>query len=194
MAKGASPTPLQSRHVRLRPPTNKFIEELYVSVCVGDIPWLWRGRRETPDGFRDSFYADNLAQFMIESRRDRRPVGFVSAYDANFYHGFAYLTVVLLPEFKLRIWPLEGIALFLNYLFVKFNLRNVYGRSAQEHFDQFGSGADRFFEVEGRLKGHFIINGEPQDLVLITVSKERWLKDGAALLERIVGELPDADS
>jgi RimJ/RimL family protein N-acetyltransferase len=177
--------PLTSRHVRLRPPSLPFIDKLFELAVLDEIPWVWRGRRDTAEGFRDSVYADVLAQFAIEDRRTGEPVGLISAYDANPHHGFAYVTLVLLPGHRFRVWPLEATILFSNYLFVKYSLRNLYGRSLEEHFAQFRSGAGRFFEIEGRLKGHAIVNGEPQDVYLLTVSRERWRKEGLPLLHRI---------
>jgi RimJ/RimL family protein N-acetyltransferase len=185
MTARTNPTPLASRHVRLRPPTIPFIDRLYELACVGDIPWLWRGRRETPDGFRDSVYTDVLVQFAIEDRRTGEPVGLISAYDPNPHHGFAYVTLVLLPGHRYRVWPLEATILFSNLLFVKYNMRHLYGRSTEENFAQFRSGTGRFFEIEGHLKGHLIVNGEPQDLYLLTVTRQRWQKEGLPLLDRI---------
>jgi RimJ/RimL family protein N-acetyltransferase len=184
-ATAAGATPLTSRHVRLRPPTLRFIDTLYELASVGEIPWLWRGRRETPEGFRESVYADVLVQFAIEDRRSGDAVGLISAYDPNPHHGFAYVTLVLLPGYRFRVWPLEATILFSNYLFVRFNLRHLYGRSTEENFSQFRSGAGRYFEIEGCLRGHLIVNGEPQDLYLLTVTRERWRQVGLPLLDRI---------
>jgi hypothetical protein len=87
--------------------------------------------------------------------------------------GTAYVTLALLPGFQFRAWPLEATILFANYLFVRFNLRKLCGRSVEQSFIQLRSGAEHFFEVEGVLRGHARVDGKVQDLYLAAVDRER---------------------
>jgi transcriptional regulator with XRE-family HTH domain len=87
--------------------------------------------------------------------------------------GTAYVTLALLPGFQPRAWPLEATILFANYLFVRFNLRKLCGRSVEQSFIQLRSGAEHFFEVEGVLRGHARVDGKVQDLYLAAVDRER---------------------
>jgi hypothetical protein len=109
----------------------------------------------------------------------------ISAYELDLHHGTAYVTLALLPGYRLRVWPLEATILFANYLFVRFNLRKLCGRSVQRDFVQLRSGADHFFDLEGVLHDHAMIDGETQDLYLAAVDRERWLRVGQPLLDRI---------
>ncbi len=181
-----SALPLESRHARLRPPTVGFLNEVFDLASVGDLPWLWRSERHQAEGFTRSLHMTNDVQFMITNRRSDEPAGLISAYELDQFHGLAHVTVALLPGSRLRVWPLEGVLLFANYLFTKFNLRKLCGRSTEQNFAQLRSGADHFFEVEGCLRNHLILNGRYQDLYLAAVSEERWREVGVPLLERIL--------
>jgi RimJ/RimL family protein N-acetyltransferase len=181
----ANHPPLTSRYVLLRPPPPPFINHMYELAVIGDIPWIWTGGQETPESFQRSFYHDVVAQFAIFDRRTGEAAGLISATDGNPIHGFAFMNLLLLPTHQKRVWPLEAAVLFTNYLFVKHNLRRLYGRSTGENFEQFSSGVDRYFEIEGCLKGHLILNGEEQDVYLLTLTRDRWKEVGIPLLERV---------
>jgi RimJ/RimL family protein N-acetyltransferase len=179
----AASLPMTSRRTRLRPPAPQFIEELFELAATNQIPWSWQGP-ETPDGFRESFWAGVAVQFAIEDVRNGRSVGLLVAYNMNPFHQFCYISMFLHPDYRLRVWPLEGALLFANYLFTKFNMRNLYAETADPYFDQFRSGIGTFFEVEGRLRDRVVVNGETRDLYILTFKRDRWLEDGVPLLER----------
>jgi RimJ/RimL family protein N-acetyltransferase len=182
--------PLTSRRTRLRPLSPRFIEDFYELAITQQIPWQWSTLEETPDAFRQSLGDNVLSSFMIEDRRDGRPVGYVSAYSPNFHHRFCFLTALLHPDFQLRVWPLEGVMLFVNYLFVKNNMRHIYLQTATPYFEQFRSGVGKSFELEAHFRNRLILNGEPADLYVLTVSRERWEQQAPDLIARITRPLP----
>jgi hypothetical protein len=177
---------LDGRYTRLRPLTAAFVDELYLLAATRQIPWQWHGP-ETPDGFRESLWRGVLVQFMVEERRTGRGVALLRADNANLFFGYAYLTMMVHPEFRMRAWPLEAAVLFGHYLFTKYNLQNLYAESATSHFEQFKSGVGKVFEVEGRLRDRVLVDGRREDLYILTFSRERWLTDGIKAVERCVG-------
>lgn len=179
-------TPFVARHVRLRPPDPEFIDVLYELAMTRQVPWTWRTAQQTPDSFGESLWRDVLVQHAIEDRRTGQAVGLVTAYDANLFHGYAYASLVLLPDFRFRVWPLEGALLFANYLFVHYGLRHLYAKSAEESFLQFRSGAGTLYEVEGCLRGHLMVDGQPQDQYLLSISRQRWSEHAPDLLRHCV--------
>lgn len=185
-----SSLPLRSRYTRLRPPNSTFIDHLYEMAATDQIPWPWPVVSETPTSFRESLWSDVLTQFAIEDARNGRGVGLISAYKANPIHRYAYVSLILHPAYHLRVWPLEAVLLFANYLFVKFNMRKLYAESAEPYFAQFRSGAGSMFEVEGHFRDRVIVNGAPQDLYVLTFSRERWFEHGLPLLERCMPSPP----
>lgn len=181
-----TPIPMRSRSVQLRPPTDRHLDRIYHLACQSDIAWDWRGRRESPTGFRESLLADLLAMFAIVDRRTEHEVGLVRALEFHPLHRYVYMSTALLPAYQGRVWPLEGALLFANYLFVKYDLRHIYGRATEGEWTRFRSGDGRYFELEAQLKAHLIINSEPQDHFILTLSKEMWMSRGLGLLERHV--------
>lgn len=181
----ARPVPLVSRRTRLSPPTREFLDDLYRLATTNQVPWMWPGP-ETPETFYQGVWNRTLCSFAVEDRRSGRGVGLLTAYNANTIHGYAYVSMILVPEFQMRVWPLEGAVLFANYLFVKFALRNLYAEAAGRYLEQFKSGIGTLFEVEGCLRRRLVLNSEVEDLYILTFSRERWLSDGDQWLQRCV--------
>jgi hypothetical protein len=75
-----------------------------------------------------------------------------------------------------------GLALFLRYVFTCWNFRKLYMEVAEYNYEQFSSGAGRFFEVEGRLREHFYYGGRYWDKLILTLSRETFRDRGAAVL------------
>jgi len=171
----------------LRPPSGAFLDRLFELACTGEIPWNWNDRRETPEGFRQSLHDHLLVMFSAVDRRTGREVGFLAAHEYRPLHRFAYVSMTFLPDVRRRGWPLEAAVLFVDHLFVRFDLRHLYFRIVEHEFAAVRSGAGRFFDVEGRLRDQLVVNGQTQDLYIATVSASRWQDDGRRLLDRIVG-------
>jgi hypothetical protein len=180
--------PMAGRHTQLRPLTPQFTEQLYELASLNRIPWQWRAP-ETPQAFHESLWQGVLVQYQVEELRTGRPVAFVRADNANLFFGHAYLTMMLHPEFKMRVWPLEGALLFGHLLFMKFNLQHLYAETPSSLYDQFKSGVGKLFDVEGQLRNRVVLNGRREDLFILTFTRERWLAEGIPALERIVGPM-----
>lgn len=175
--------PLVSRHTALAPPTAPFMDHLFELAVRRVIPWQWPGPAETPEAFSASLSDKVLVVHAIVNRETNEEVGVLIAYDANLFHRWAYVTLILLPEHQLKVWPLEGALLFANYLFRHFDLQNLYAQSATEDFLQFRSGEGTFYEVEGRLKERLLVDGVRQDQFILRVSRAMWEDKGVPLLE-----------
>lgn len=177
-----SSTPTSSKHTRLHPVDAHAAELLYRAAVDEQIPWQWRGRPESPDAFRESLWSNVLSQYVIVHRQSGQVAGLVQAYGANFHHRFCYLQVLLLPPYRRQMWPLEGVLLFLNRLFVKYSMRKVYAEGAADHFIAFSSGDGRLLKTEGRFTGHLLLNGLPQDSITLAITRERWAERGRPYL------------
>jgi RimJ/RimL family protein N-acetyltransferase len=177
------PIPLAGRYTRLRPISPRFVDSLYELAVTERIPWQWQAVLR-PDAFRESLWQGALAQFAIEERRTGRSVGYLRADNANLFDGYAYVSMILVPEFRMRAWPLEGAVLFGNYLFTKFELQRLYAESEASQLAQYRSAIGPMFEVEGCLKERVLVNGRREDVYILTYTRDRWLAQGSAALER----------
>jgi RimJ/RimL family protein N-acetyltransferase len=185
---GPTTIPMQGRYTRLVPFSREFTEELFQLAAANLIPWQWHAP-ETPDAFQESLWRGVLVQYAIQDLRTGRSVGFLRADNANLFFGFAYMTFMLHPDYRMKAWPLEGVLLFANYLFAKFNLENLYGETTETYMKQFASGIGTNFEVEGRLRNRVVINGRREDLYILTLSRARWLAEGKPVLDRTLERL-----
>jgi RimJ/RimL family protein N-acetyltransferase len=175
---------LVGRHVQLSPVAVRHYDLIYEWASREEIPWQWRGRPVSPEGLRDSMWADCLFHYVVETRISPRPIGLVTAYGANFHHQTCYLQAGLVGPYLRRGWPLEAVALALSVTFVRYNMRRVYAQATTDTFQQFASGEGTWFEVEGRLRDSVYMNGRYQDSVILTVTRERWENRVRPLVER----------
>jgi RimJ/RimL family protein N-acetyltransferase len=183
---------LAGRHVQLSPVAVRHYDLIYEWASREEIPWQWRGRPVSPEGLRDTMWADCLFHYVVETRVSPRPVGLVTAYGANFHHGTCYLQAGLIAPFQQRGWPLEAVALALGVVFHRYNMRRVYAQATADHFAQFASGEGVWFDVEGRLRDSVYMDGRYVDSVILTVTRERWEARVRPLVERWQAAVPPA--
>jgi hypothetical protein len=183
-----SDIPMQGRYCGLVPFSRDFTEELFQLASANLIPWQWHAP-ETPEAFQESLWRGVLVQYAVQDLRTGRSVGFLRADNANLFFGFAYLTMMIHPHYRMKAWPLEGALLFGNYLFTKFNLEHLYAETTESYLKQFASGIGTAFEVEGRQRDRVVINGRREDLYILTFSRERWLAEGKPAVDRMVDRL-----
>jgi hypothetical protein len=180
--------PMQGRYTRLVPLSREFTEELFQLAAANRIPWQWHAP-ETPEAFQESLWRGVLVQYAVQDVRTGRSVAFVRADSANLFFGFAYITMMIHPDCRMKAWPLEGALLFGNYLFTKFNLEHLYAETTESYLQQFASGIGTQFEVEGRLRNRVVVNGRRKDLYILTFTRERWLAEGVPAVERATRRL-----
>src|SRR5438105_2978373 len=121
--------PLETRHIRLRAPNPTDAGWLHNASLTGDVlfDWRFRGATVSPEAFQRSLWQNVLTQFIVDGARStRRPIGLVSAYNADLHGGTAYFAVTAFPPFLDSGLAIEGGLLFLNYLFTTWRLRKVY--------------------------------------------------------------------
>jgi RimJ/RimL family protein N-acetyltransferase len=80
----------------------------------------------------------------------------------------------MVPQYEGAGWTQEGVALFINYLFLVFDFRKIYGEATTISAETFMSGADRRFRLEAVLKDHEYIMGSWIDLYIISIFREDW--------------------
>jgi RimJ/RimL family protein N-acetyltransferase len=175
---------LHGKRVALRPvePADyDFILQLSTSPSI-TYRWRTRGTTPSPPDFQVMLWRGVLCQFLIVRSSDGEPLGLISAYNADFRNQTAYLAILMRDHRGGSIWTLDGIALFLNYLFANFDLRKVYAETSELSSWTFASGAGRYFEVEGTLREHEYYGGRYWDTYVLAF----WRHDCEALLEKLL--------
>lgn len=152
-----------------------------------------RGISPQPEQYAASLWADVLNQFLVVDVRDQKPLGLVVCYGINFRHQHAYIGAAIRPDMWRLGWPMEGLGLFISYLFPVYPFRKLSADSLTFNLEHFASGARFEFHEEARLVDHEFHDGRWYDKVTLAVYREQWERrraDGApsALLSALRGE------
>jgi acyl carrier protein len=172
----STPTPLETRRLRLRPVVlddHPFLYELATSPHIG---WRLksRGLPLSYDEFVAQLHRDVLAQVMVDDVRSAQRVGIVQAVAANLIDGHARITTTSRPERIGSGWAVEGLGLFVSYLFATFPLRKLYAEVPSFAWATVASGEGTAFTVEGVLKGHRYANGQWWDVSVVAIDRDGW--------------------
>lgn len=175
---------MEGRHIYLRPLIPEDDPALRAAEVTGElgIRWRFRGTTPSPEQWSHAAWQSILAQFLVVRRTDNRPVGLVMAYRANFQDGHAQLAVEMLERARRSPLLVLGAALFVQYVFTCWNFHKLYLELPEYNLAQFGSGIDRTFKVEGRLREHFYYAGRRWDQLVVALYREVWLSVSPRLL------------
>ena len=175
---------LQGRTVFLRALTPNDYPHLHFAETSTELAprWRFRGSTPSPDQWAQATVQNVLAQFLVVERKGDRPLGTVTVFDQNFQDGHAHLAAGRVKPNEHSPAMMFGLALFLRYVFTCWNFRKLYMEVAEYNYEQFSSGAGRFFEVEGRLREHFYYGGRYWDKLILTLSRETFRDRAAAVL------------
>lgn len=168
--------PNVGRRVLLRPITPADYDFIYDLETSPHTSYRWRhqGQTPSPDAVVESLWAGTLAQFLIVRRETGEPVGFVNAHNADLANGFCYIAMVGHPKFERTALVMDGMALFLNYLFSTWPFRVLYGESLEFNLRNFRLASDRLFRVEGQLRNHRYFDGRYWDKWILAVHRDDW--------------------
>jgi RimJ/RimL family protein N-acetyltransferase len=178
--------PLVGRRVRLRAVSTADYDFLF-DLATDDrvaMRWRYRSTPPRPDEFVRDLWQGVLAQFLVVHAETGERLGLVTAYNANARDGHCYIAVLFRPDAS--VWPVEGIVLFVNYLFAEFEFVKIYADVIEYNLPQLHSVVGRWMEREGVLRGHERHGGERWDVHVLALYRERFLRDADRLLRRIV--------
>ncbi len=180
---------LEGTYARLRPVNQADYAYLYDLSLMPEnsARWRYRGTSPSPEQFVADLWSGTLAQFLIEAREPRARAGLTVAYNADLANGTVFLGVLIEPALHKKSWPLEGVFLFVDYLFRNWPLRKVYAEAPEFSALAFASGNKNLFVEEGRLREHQFFQDRYWDYVYLAVTRERWESRGRPLLAGFSG-------
>jgi RimJ/RimL family protein N-acetyltransferase len=113
-----------------------------------------------------------LCQFVILPKTDKSQLaGLVMAYGATLQDGYCYLGVMI--DSKFQGGALEGVALFIRYLFDHWPFRKIYLETVEYDLQQFQSAVSSgLFREEGRLRAHQYFRDQYWDVHLLAAYRE----------------------
>lgn len=175
--------PLRARHVYLKPITPSDYPFLQMLELVGDLAprWRHRGMTPSPDAWASGLWADVLAQFMVVGIQNNKPIGRVVLYHPSFQDRYAYFAAMRFNLQERSPLMILGISLFLRYVFTNWDFEKLYMEVPEYNYEQFASGLGRFFEIEGRLRGHLRTGARSWDQLILALYREKAIENGARM-------------
>jgi hypothetical protein len=172
------------RHVAIRPVVPSDHQWLYELAVMTDRGAHWRLAGTVPryEDFVALLYGRCHATFALERLSDGRPFGLCQLYDFDAFSLTGQLTAMIAGPFERKAWPLEGIFLFVDYLFSCYSLRKLYLESAEDEARQYWSAAKRFMTCEGRMIQHRRVF----DRFVDTYTFALWRDDFMAIRDRFL--------
>ncbi len=165
------PPTLSSPRVRLRTVRAADGDWLYdLLTRTSGNRWRYRGRTPAPGDFHAELWRGVLSQFVVTDADDR-PAGLVGAYNANTSAGHCHVFAVAATDQGRLIT--EATARFADWLFETFEFHKLWIESAEFNLAQFES-LTELATVEGRLTDFDYWGGRFWDLLILSVTQERW--------------------
>lgn len=172
--RGGPPLPLVSgRHVALVSLTDPLLTALHAAMTgPGDgFRYRFHGGVPNPQEFVSVLLNGSLVSFALTTL-DGSLVGFVGCSNADLGSGFAHIEAFILPEFRACGWWVEGLVLFVEHVFMHFDLRKLYLESSVLSVPQFESALDRLVRVEGSLREHQYFAGRFVDVLICALYRD----------------------
>jgi len=180
------------RHVRIRPVLpgdHKWLHELAVMTEQG-ARWRLQGTVPSFEQFLQVLYAGTHANFALERARDGAAYGLCQLWQFDPLARTAHLTTMLAPGFVRKAWPMEGIFLFIDYVFSCYGLRKLYLESLEDEAKQYAIGSRSLLVLEGKLKGHKFVHGRYVDNLIFALWRETFVAHRDHFLPVVTPLLP----
>ena len=138
--------------------------------------WRFRGRTPSPEMFQNQLYHSVFAQLGVAPIGSDQIVGLVSCYDENLAAGHAKLAFQRCGSGGEGGEMIEGIAVFINYVFDHWPFRKLYLELPEYNLGLFDGLTDTILRTEGVMKEFEYYNETLWDLHVMSLSRVDWEK------------------
>jgi len=139
---------------------------------------LWNVRvpvTQSFDQFAATFQQGILRDFMLKEAGSERLIGYVWSYNYAPDNGTCYVGMIVRPDVIGTVaWYLEGLALFLDFLFANWPLRKVWFEALEHSAEQFQHGLARVGTHEGRLREVAWYGDRYEDMLYWSITRQQW--------------------
>jgi RimJ/RimL family protein N-acetyltransferase len=168
---------------RVAPSHYAALHEIATSASMAHL-WPLLGRTVPLDQF-GSYLAQMAPVQLTMLRRDNgEPVGLVQGIDEDLRSRRIGLGLVVEPALWSSGWPLEGVVLFLEYLFSGLGFRKVYCHMPTSVLERTGGAMDLYLTEEGVYRQHALVGGVHEDVHILSIHRDRW---DSSMARRITG-------
>ena len=165
--------PLATDRYELIPVRREMTEALYrLSTDPAiNFRWRFRGAFPTPETSRRR-YGKESSRNSSSWPWETDILGHVVCYGAEPAQQHAYVGAVFSPRMIATGQPIQPTALFINYVFVTWNLRKLYMEVPEFNMDTLWSGAGTFFHQEACFREHDYYAGRFWDKYVLAVYRD----------------------
>ena len=124
---------------------------------------------------------------MIELCATRAVVGLCHLYNWQPFERTAWFSVIIEASLRGSGLGFEATGLFLRRTFNRWPVDRLLAHSLAPNFEQMGSllrRSDRGYENYGTMQGRVILDGEPCDVHVIGIVRDRWMATHGTVIER----------
>lgn len=168
---------LTGRWVVLEPVIPEHLDFLY-ELAMDESNWGWRygGAVISKRAFLAQLWPLVLCQFVVTTRKSRRRLGHVVAYNANLNAGYVYLGGVSVPQARGRGLMNEGFELLIDYLKSGWRFNRIYCEYPAYNEAQFSRGITGEVREVARLREHSYHAGQYWDKVIVAMPLDTFVK------------------
>jgi RimJ/RimL family protein N-acetyltransferase len=165
--------------VRLRPLHDGDIGMLYETSTdpAGGYRWRYRGTTPSIGDFARQLYEGVLAQYVVEGISDSTPYGLVCACNARFENQTVYIAFLRFARARGKGEVLEGMMLFISYLFETWNFRKIYAEVPEFNATGMFDNSSRTVRIEGRLVDHVFHQNRWWDQLIVALWRQDWTNE-----------------
>lgn len=163
----------EGRWIALEPLRRDHLGFLYGLAIDPATGYRWRLRGGVPsiETFEKQLWQSVLSQFVLVTRKARRPVGQVVAFNVNFNAGHVSAGIVTTKRAVGSEFAIEGLAVFIRYLFATYRLRKVYFEIPEYNMPQFASALRRYAKQEGCLEEYDYYDGRYWNSHILSIGR-----------------------
>ena len=143
-------------------------------IDSGDFP---NNMERMEEYYRNIALSHDNVMFAIIDKESDKHIGNIKLGPINWIRRMATLGIMIGDkEFWGKGYGTEAIRLVLDYAFKRLNLQEVSAGVATVHQPSIRAFEKAGFEIEGRVKGQFFLDGEYYDSLYLGVTKDDFMK------------------
>jgi RimJ/RimL family protein N-acetyltransferase len=168
---------MSGRRVRLERLAARHLPNLYRIATDPATAHLWPlvGATVGADELGPFLWGQGALQFAMTRRDSGEAVGLIQGVDEDLRSETIGLGLLVDPALWQSGWPLEGVVLFLDYLFSGLGYRKVYCHMPASTLEKIGDGAlGVYLTREATYTRHLRAGDGYEDLHVLSLHRDNW--------------------
>lgn len=176
MSTASEASDLVGTRVGLRAVTQQDYPFLFALDTDPATSWMWRYRGATPppEEWVRRLWDRVATQYLVLDRPGTERLGIVVCHELDLRSSHAQVSAAFRADLHGHGWPLEGLELFVDYLFTIYPLRRIYFDVREPNLRMFASGVGGLVTQHARIPEHELMRGRYVDRFILTIERAAW--------------------